>query len=90
MSKSGDISDLPGNLAKMSISVPKVEKNYTLNLKISYTKCLFCSYDIAFSKNALVFFNIVKNYKRSKEGISRKEMKKLAEAGDWKAALVII
>ena len=54
MSKSGDISDLPGNLAKMSVSAPTVEKNYTLNLKISYTKCFFCSSDIGFSKDALV------------------------------------
>ena len=54
MSKSGDISDLPGNLAKMSVSAPTVEKNYTLNLKISYTKCFSCSYDIGFSKDALV------------------------------------
>ena len=53
MSKSGDISDLPGNLAKMPVSTPKVEKNYTLNLKISYTKCFSCSYDIGFSKDAL-------------------------------------
>ena len=121
----------------MSVSAPKVEKNYTLNLKISYTKCYSCRYDIGFSKDALVcncsnhwycstqcrdqykdevclkrcefvsctslksFFsavlyfydtkalNMVKEYIRSKKGVSRKNMKKLAEAGDWKAALVI-
>ena len=137
MSKSGDISDLPGNLAKISVSTPKVEKNYTLNLKISYTKCFSCSYDIGFSKDALVcncsnhwycspqcrdqwkdeyclqryefvsctsldlFYsailryydmetlNMVKEYISSQEGVSRKDMKKLAEAGDWKAALII-
>jgi len=54
MSKSGDISDLPGNLAKMSVSAIKVEKNYTIKLKISYTKSLSCNYDIGFSKDALV------------------------------------
>ena len=32
MFKSGHISDLPGNLANMSVSTPNVEKNYTLNL----------------------------------------------------------
>ena len=137
MSKSGDISDLPGNLAKMSVSAPTVEKNYTLNLKISYTKCFFCSFDIGFSKDALVcncsvhwycstqcrdqckdkhclqsielvnctsldaFYsailhcydtetlNMVKEYISSQEGVSRKNVKKMAEAGDWKAALVI-
>ena len=130
MSKSGDISDLPGNLAKIC-------KNYTLNTKISYTKCCYCSYDINFSKATLVcscnkhwycstqcrdhckdeycfygveivsctsidlFYsrilrlydmetlNMVKEYISSQEGVSRKNMKKLAEAGDWKAALVI-
>ena len=138
MSKSGDISDLPGNLTKMSLSASKVKKkNYTLNLKISYTKCFSCSYEIGFSKNALVcncslhwycstqcrdqckdtyclescelysctsldsfysiilyFYdtetlNMVKEYISSQEGVSRKDMKKWAEAGDWKAALVI-
>ncbi|XP_023325202.1 uncharacterized protein LOC111698946 isoform X2 [Eurytemora carolleeae] len=136
MSKSGDISDLPGNLAKMSVSAPKVEKNYTLNLKISYTKCFSCSYDIGFSKDALVcncsnhwycstqcrdqckdkyclesmkyvsctsldsfysailhFYdmetlNMIKEY-ISSQGVSREGIKKLAEAGDWKAALII-
>ena len=137
MSKSGDISDLPGNLAKMSVSTPKVEKNYTLNLKISYTKCFSCSFDIGFSKDTLIcncslhwycsqqcrdqckdkyclqscelvsctsldsFYsailvyydmetlNMVKEYISSQEGVSREDMKKLAEAGDWKAALII-
>ena len=32
---------------------------------------------------------MVKEYINSQEGVSRKEMKKLAEAGDWKAALII-
>ena len=32
---------------------------------------------------------MVKEYISSQEGVSRKDMKKLAEAGDWKAALVI-
>ena len=137
MAESGDISNLPGNLSKMSVSAPKVEKNYTLNIKISYTKCFSCRYDIGFSKDALVcncslhwycstqcrdqckdehclqsrelvsctslkyFFsavlyfhdtkalNMVKEYISSKAGVSRKDMKKLAEAGDWKAALII-
>ena len=137
MFKSEDISDLPGNLANMSVSTPKVKKNYTLNLKISYTKCFSCSYDIGFSKDALVcncslhwycstqcrdqwkdkyclengelcsytsldsFYsailryydtetlNMVKEYISSQEGVSREDMKKLAEAGDWKAALII-
>ena len=138
MSKSGDISDLPGNLTKMSLSASKVKKkNYTLNLKISYTKCFSCSYEIGFSKNALVcncslhwycspqcrdqckdkyclescelvsctsldsfysmilrFYdmetlNMVKEYISSQEGVSREDMKNLAEEGDWKAALII-
>jgi len=38
----------------MYVSAPKVEKNYTLNLKISYTKCFSCNYDIGYSKDALV------------------------------------
>ena len=124
MFKSEDISDLPGNLANMSVSTPKVEKNYTLNLKISYSKCFSCNYDIGFSKDALVcncsikcrdqykdkyclakvslysFYsnilrcydtetlNMVKEYISSQEGVSREDMKKLAEAGDWKDYLL--
>ena len=135
--QSDDISDLPGNLAKMSVSAPKLEKNYTLDLTVKYIKCCFCSYAISYSKNALIcccsrhwycstqcrdqfmdqictpeeiipdcntlnkFYdmidryydmetlNMIKEYIRSKKGVSRKNMKKLAEAGDWKAALVI-
>ncbi|XP_023325195.1 uncharacterized protein LOC111698940 isoform X2 [Eurytemora carolleeae] len=137
MSNSGDILDLSGNLAKMSVATTKVEKNYMLNLKIGYTKCFSCRYDIGFSKDALVcncslhwycstqcrdqckdehcleshelinctsldsFYskilhyydmetlNMVKEYISSQEGVSREDMKKLAEAGDWKAALII-
>ena len=33
--------------------------------------------------------NMVKEYISSQEGVSREDMKKLAEAGDWKAALII-
>ena len=32
---------------------------------------------------------MVKEYIRSQDGVSREDMKKLAEAGDWKAALII-
>ena len=114
----------------MSVPTHKVEKNYTLNLKISYTKCFSCNYDFGFSKDALVcncsthwycstqcrdqykdkyclaklslysFYsnilrsydtetlNMVKEYISSQEGVSRKDMKKLAEAGDWKDYLL--
>ena len=137
MSKSGDISDLPGNLAKMSVSPHNIKHKYTLNLKNNYTKCSTCSFDIALTKNALsctacsnhwfcsakcvdlyqgeyclhveftscnsleLFYlailrfydmetlNMVKEYISSQEGVSREDMKKLAEAGDWKAALII-
>ena len=137
MSKSGDISDLPGNLAKMSVSPHNIKHKYTLNLKNNYTKCSTCSFDIALTKNALSctacsnhwfcsakcvdlyqgeyclhveftscnslelfhlailrFYdmetlNMVKEYISSQEGVSREDMKKLAEAGDWKAALII-
>ena len=110
-----------------------------MDLRISYTKCLLCSFDIAFSKDAVLcectehwycstlcrdvskitkkhntpgeespscnsviaFYrliltsydeetlNMVKEYMRSKDGVSRIDIKKLAESGDWKAALVL-
>ena len=55
MSKSEDINNLSENLTKMSVSAPKVKKNYTLNTKMSYTKCYSCSYDLCFSKDAVVY-----------------------------------
>ena len=131
--------DLPGNLAKMSLSAPNMKNKYTLNLKNNNTKCGTCSFDVAFTKNALLcprcdfhwfcspqcrdqcredycvpemnsfrcdsldsFYhyilssykdldtlNMVKEYIKSKAGVSRDKIKKLAEAGDWKAALVL-
>ena len=125
MAKSGDISDLSGNLAKMYVSAP------------NRTQCCFCCFDIGFSKDALICcctrhwycspqcreqfkdrdclpnviypscssirsfhslilrlydikaLTMVTEYIRSKEGVSRIDIKKLAESGDWKAALVL-
>ena len=131
IAESGDISDLPGELAKMSASGSNPRK-YTLDLKISYTNCFVCQVDIAFTIdivcnctkrsfcspqcrdrdeqcdietdittcNSLDSFyrlileyydeetlNMINEYMRSKEGVSRIDIKKLAESGDWKAAL---
>ena len=122
----------------MSISAPNMKNKYTLNLKSNNTKCGTCSFNNAFTKNALLcprcdfhwfcspqcrdqcredycvpemnsfrcesldsfylfilsFYRDmvtlikVKEYIKSKAGVSRDKIKKLAEAGDWKAALV--
>ena len=54
MAKSEDISDLSGNLAKMSISAPNTMNQYIFDLRISYTKCCFCCFNIKFSKDAMI------------------------------------
>ena len=113
-------------------------KNYTIDLKETYTRCVACTYSISNTKHALVckcgihwycsqqcvklvtvcnastlrgnnltsdslhsfytwiksFYNLetlnmVREYISSPAGVSRSEMKKMAERGDWKAALII-
>ena len=136
MTESRDISDITVNLVKMFPPVSNPRKKYTLDPKISYTKCFVCKLNITFTKDAVVcrctehwycspqcqnrakdkqctseidditscnslvsFYtwilhwydietlNLIKEYMRSKEGVSRIDIKKLAESGDWKAAL---
>ena len=51
MASSVEISDLPANLAAMSLSTPDIK--YTLDLKTNYIKCYYCRFTIQSSKEAL-------------------------------------
>ena len=63
MAKSEEISDLSGNLAKMSVS-----HKYSLNLKTNFTKCGICSFDIVLTKDALTCTCTLESTVQEEEG----------------------